>query len=374
MQLPADGEFEVRFTADGKVPGWYVATTELAAPTVSADNGRVAFTAVSIDQSVARQLYTVPAGASPYERISGPFASNAEGVANDAPFAGIFRERPPYQEVVPGTLVYIADQDTPGRKELYLVDLADPGNPVKLSGAEVEALSGQVESFRVSPADPTLIVYYIIASAGDALYLVDTDAPGDPVRIAEPGDYVNYDGDQRAFRLVAGGTAVVYQANSAVSNAIDDGQLFLVELDNPGVATRLNGPIDEGAGEQIRRFDRAGAVSPDGSLVAYSARLVDDPDTAENEFDRGALLLVDVNDPGNPVRIEDDINDSAAGEIAFSPDGAKLVYVRERFDGADDGPLWFADISDPGNPVPGGELDSFVDSDGWWISPGASTW
>ncbi|WP_405223994.1 cadherin-like beta sandwich domain-containing protein [Lentisalinibacter sediminis] len=367
VTLPADGEFEVRFRADGKVPGWYLATTELRSPALSGANGKVAFLARdrgSAGRPGAR-LHTVPEGASPYLELSDEFVDDfsTDGVRfSPARFTGA-RELPYYREVVPGRIIYLADHDTPGTYELYMVDLASPGAATKLNGAETA--SGEVSYFRVSPNDPTRVVYRVGSEDfGRQIWFVDTDDPGNSVRIAEPLSDPLYSGNQAHFEFVAGGDAVVYQADYTTDNNLEDGDLYLVDLDDPTVATRLNAPLDHDGGERIQQFDSRSAVSPDGSLVAYVANLTDES---------GVLHLVDVSDPGNAIPIQlDEINEERTIGVQFSPDGTKLVAVRDRFSGAGNGPLYLVDVTDPAQPAAAQPLDDFIDPDYIWIDP-AST-
>ena len=364
LTLPAEGEFEVRFRADGKVPGWYLATTELRSPSLSGANGKLAF--LSRDRgSTGRpgaRLYTVPQGASPYLELSDEFADEftPDGVRfNPARFTRA-RELPYYREVVPGRIIYLADHDTPGTYELYMVDLASPGAATKLNGAETA--SGEVSYFRVSPNDPTRVVYRVGGeNFGRQIWFVDTDDPGNSVRLAEPLSDPLYSGNQAHFEFVAGGDAVVYQADYTTDNNLEDGDLYLVDLDDPTTATRLNAPLDHDAGERIEQFDSRSAVSPDGSLVAYVANLADE---------NGVLHLVDVSEPGNAVPIQlDDVNEERTLGMRFSPDGTKLVAVRDRFSGAGNGPLYLVDVTDPAQPTAAQRLDDFINPDYIWIAP-----
>jgi hypothetical protein len=364
LTLPADGEFEVRFRADGKVPDWYVATTELRSPALSGANGKLAFLARERGNTgrPGARLHTVPEGASPYLELSDEFVDDftTDGVRFSPPTFGPRRELPYYREVVPGRILYLADHDTPGIYELYMVDLANPGEATKLNGAETA--NGEVSYFRVSPNDPTRVVYRVGGEDfGRQIWFVDTDDPGNSVRIAEPLSDPLYSGNQAHFEFVAGGDAVVYQADYTTDNNLEDGDLYLVNLDDPTVATRLNAPLDHDGGERIQQFDARSAVSPDGSLVAYVANLTDE---------NGVMHLVDVSDPGNAVAIQlDEVNEERVIGAQFSPDGTKLVAVRDRFGGAGNGPVYVVGVTDPAAPAEAQRLDDNADPDRIWMGP-----
>ncbi len=343
VTLPADGEYEVRFEAQGKVPGWYVATTRISVQAATGDNLKVAFLAYdrSAGSDGRERLFTVPNGASPYLELSSVFPDDfdTEGVrTGSSSLTPLQTDRPFYQEVSPGRIVYLADHDVPGKFELYMVEVANPGVTTKLNGAETgdATVFTEISDFQVSPADPTRIVYWVGGEdAGTELWFVDTDDPGNSVRLGEPTDDPLYDGNQYAFAFAGDGNSVVYQAGSTADTRLYDGGLYLVSLDAPAVATRLSAPVDNGNGETISAFirDWYDAVSPDGSLVAYKARLT----TGE------ALFLVPVADPGNAVRISIE-QDPSVDEFGFTPDGSGLLL------NTDDWSLWLVDVTDPAAP------------------------
>jgi len=344
VEIPADGEVIVEFEAQGKVPGFYVATTKVQPPLLVGENGQVAF--LADDTSVTgttNEMFFVPNGASNYQRLSGSFpppaTAIADGIVDNFGFWQAENWRRPaalFKEVAPGKIVYVADEETADVDELFLVDTSQPGVSIKLSGPEVAA-NNDIIDFTVSKSDPSLIVYQVGSrnSEGGDLYLVDTDAPQNRTAIAKPTNVnvVNV----TSFAMGRGGTSVLYLVDTDISSATRDGGLYEVQLAAPTSVSQVSPAIDFAGGQLLASFD----VSDDGTMVTYI-------ETSSNNSVRELRLL----DLANVQTAE--LVSAAQQKVltsSFSSDGNHLVYLVENTTSSGTGNLHYVDLSDAAGPA-----------------------
>ncbi len=378
VALPADDEYRVTFTADGKVPGFYVATTALLFNQPE-EGGLVAFPAQSAATGIG--LYRMnnegdgfdlltPAGISTTclspkatgVSCAGPNQQAGNGGRGDnfapGPRDGFFRE------LAPGQIIYVSDHDRPGFADLFSLNLDEPGLATRLSGAEIAGVEGySVLDFRHNAGSPRLVykvtpvqLSLALGEAG-ALYVVEVDAPEQ--RRAIP----LFDGPRATrFELSADGRWVVYESRTPDIGLIM-GDLFAVDLDSPGaLPVPVNPALNFIGGERMGSF----AISPDSRWVTYSVLEI------FGEGTRRQAYLVDLENPAVPIRVSAEAN-TRTMEARFAPDGSAIVYRNagsaNNLQGA--GPLFIVDLSDPsqpGTPVSVAQ-QSVGSSSSWRFSP-----
>jgi Tol biopolymer transport system component len=229
-----------------------------------------------------------------------------------------------------GTKVaYIADQDTNGVDELYLVDVATPGASQKLSDALTA--NGTVAWFEFSP-DGSHVVYHADQDTDEVfeLYLVDVATPG--VSLKLNGDLVPGGNTLAVFAFDSDGSRVLYAADQDTDEVFE---LYLVETATPGTSTRLN--EDLAAGGDVG-FDFG--FSPDGTRVVYVAE--------QDAAGVPELYLVEAATPGASVKLNAPlVAGGAASAFEVTPDGTEVIYFADQ-DTDDVFELYLADIAAPG--------------------------
>jgi Tol biopolymer transport system component len=165
-----------------------------------------------------------------------------------------------------------------------------------------------------APTAPTNPIVYIAANSTGTfeLFLVDGDSPGVATKINPP---LVAGGNVGAYALSPDLTHVAYLAFQ--ESATVPG-LYLVDLATPGTSTRLNSALVANGG--IDEF----AFSPDGARIAYIA----DQDVAG----KSELYLVVLANPGVSTKLNSALGadrDVAPGH-SFSPDGTKVLYAADQ--------------------------------------------
>jgi Tol biopolymer transport system component len=154
-------------------------------------------------------------------------------------------------------VAYCADQDVDGTLELYLVDLAVPGVSMKVNPSLAAGGNVQAATFRFGP-DSDFIVYRADQDVdGDnELYRVEVATPGVPVKI---NGTLPAGGDVSVFAINPDGLQLIYAADQDTEGVAE---LYNVDLSTPGTSTRLNPQPD---GTQIVMID----ITEDGTQVLY---------------------------------------------------------------------------------------------------------
>ncbi len=210
------------------------------------------------------------------------------------------------------SVVYLADQDVQFRRELYVVDLDNPGQPRKLNGALPN--DGNVDSlhpFLVTP-NGTGVVYRADQDKRGLpeLYLADLSHPGNTTKI-NPTLVSN--GQTWRFAFIKTGTALVYGATIGAQGR----ELYLTEFNSPGTAVKLSAPLT-GSESEVWLI----GPSPDGARVYYATR-----NPAGKVL---GLYVMDLASPGRATRM----TRGYAGSITtdwpvLSPDGRYLAFTAE---------------------------------------------
>jgi Tol biopolymer transport system component len=131
-------------------------------------------------------------------------------------------------------VVYCGDQDTDGVKELYTVDLGAPGVSVKLNAA-LPAGGEVTATYDISP-DSNFVVYVAEQETDDKkeIFRVDVAAPGLVTKVSAP---MIEQGDAWSFRIRSDGTHIAYIADQDQDEVWE---LYEVDLAALGAATKLS--------------------------------------------------------------------------------------------------------------------------------------
>ena len=211
-------------------------------------------------------------------------------------------------------VVYLADEDSNGVSELFLVNVDIPGFSANLSGPLVSR--GDVYSGFTFVPDGSAVVYLADEESDgvNELFIVETGVPGYSTKLNETlvggGDVLS------GFMVTPAGAEVIYRADQTVDNVFE---LYLVDLTTPGISTTLSSPMPAG-GDVLGEF----VISPAGDKIAYLA----DQDI-DNVFE---LYVVELNTPGVSYKINR--NPTTNGDVVvsgfrFSPDSGALAYVAD---------------------------------------------
>ena len=219
--------------------------------------------------------------------VSGPFALNGAG-----PGHAIVKKRPPWS---PDSrhVAFVSDHELPGTGALYLVDTSGPKPLQSVKMSAPLSPGSEIHVVHFTPDSKHLLYLTREPDEGDNLYLVAVDAPGAAVRLNDPLPADTYMPD--AHRLSRDGKRLLY----------------VVEAKPPGIRdlmyVDLGGPTPS-APVQINPEDHAflgHGFSPDGQHAFYLHK-VSDEQRALNHVDlRGPV-------PAAPVRL------SGADETVFS--------------------------------------------------------
>lgn len=270
--LSDDGRYTIEIVADGKVPGWYMGTTSIAAPTRKFD---------------LEFVYKIRGGDLFHVNLYKGLPELPVQLNPDRNGRRVFNFR-----AVPGGGVLYAFNRRTTPPDLYLADPANPGVATMLNReSEVPFGSFGVQLFEASPSDPTKVLYTVVyADSTGALYLVDTDEPGQSRQISD-ASLVSFHG-RVDFKFVRRGESVVYRVVTGSGTA----ESFIVDIGNPSTPVAFNSPL--AAGETIRTLTAGGGVSPTGVDFLY---------TAGDMTNRAELYTVQVFRPGSATRISNAI-------------------------------------------------------------------
>ena len=206
-----------------------------------------------------------------------------------------------------GNVVYLADQNTDGVFELFLVS-----SGAKLNGQMLPGATG-VTSFALTQ-DKSAVVY--IADENFVgifeLFRVNIATPGQSVKLN--GTITTPGGDVTSFAITPDGTSVVYRADQFFDEIFE---LFRVSFATPQASTRLNPAFSNGSGKSVKKF----AVTPDSTKVVYIAN--------QDSVNIDELYQVAFGFPGNPK-----LNVAlAAGrnvrDFAIAPNSGSVVYLAD---------------------------------------------
>lgn len=201
-----------------------------------------------------------------------------------------------------GNVVYLADKNTDGVFELFLVS-----SGAKLNGPIVAGGSG-VSTFALTP-DKSAVVYIADEKTVGVfeLFQVSIATPGVSAKLNGP--LLIPQGDVESFVITPDGTSVVYSADTQFDQVFD---VFRVLFTTPQASTRLNPAL--GVGQTVSKF----AVTPDSTKVVYIA----DQTPGVDE-----LFQVAFTNPLNPTKLNVPLaSPKNVTDFVISPNSASVVY------------------------------------------------
>ena len=257
------------------------------------------------------------------------------------------------------TAVYIADQETVGRFELYSTPVGGSSAAVKISeGLALGAGDEGVSAFQISP-DGTQVVFVADPSGGgvDDIFSVPIDGSSAPVQLNSgseapvTGFGVTPDSSRAAFVGVAGSGAVeLYSAaigaagsgvritdvasgnasGNVVAAVFSPDSTTVVFAADPGsddvfewlsVSLAAGTPGTEVQLSDAMGFVSLGAISPDSSTVVYTAD-EDAPDVMD-------LFAVPIGG-GSPIRLNPAHSGNGVSALAISSGGTRVAYLADQ--------------------------------------------
>ncbi|MEM7282556.1 MAG: hypothetical protein AAF438_13110 [Pseudomonadota bacterium] len=250
------------------------------------------------------------------------------------------------QSLVAEEILYLGDQDTANQLEVYLVDSDQPGQTTKINSTLTQGANG-LNYFFLS-FDATTVLY---AADQDTvgvsdLYTVNLNQPGVSTKMNPT--LVNGGNVQEAF-FSFDSTSIFYRADQDTDDTFE---LYQVALNSAGNATKLNGAIANGS-PGVDQF----LVTPDQSKVVY---------TAPNASNVLEFFVVDVQNPGiaTNLNVPMQAGDSITN-LEISADSQRVGYVRDRGFGQTQN-LFSVELDTPGvvtqlnsNLPGGGQVTSF---------------
>jgi hypothetical protein len=263
------------------------------------------------------------------------------------------------------TAVYTAD-DSPSLVvvNVFAVHPNDPGTAINVTQYPPEKRVSPNAGVKLSADGDRVLFLAFEVDDKFELFTAQVSNPGVTTRIGPQLD------DTQAilsYEFSPDGTKVIYlQLDSDAGGVgISSHDLFVVDLANPSVATKLNGTANPQSGAGPQGY----ALSPTGTLVAFTS--IDGSSTIPE------LYLVDYASPAAPVKMSGTVVGSGDGvfDQRFSPDGSRLFYLSEEHD-EDQFELYTVPVASPGasvrltppRTVPSGIADWDVGGDGTYVT------
>lgn len=302
----------------------------------SRDGTRVAFIA-DAETDGMNELYVVPSDAvSPRVKVSGALQALGD-VSTSFDFSP------------DGALVsFVADKDLDGVRELYTAPVDGSAPPTKVSGPLITG--GNVSSAAWSPDSSRLAFTADKDVDGQVeLYVTPADASSAPIKVS--GSVVA-DGDvQSGVAFTPDGANVIYRADSAVDGQID---LWITPRDGVVAPTSLSGTMI--AGGNVASF----LLSSSGERAVFVAS-AEDPSVNE-------LYVVSLATPGQRTKLSGTLVAGGAVKAisGFSPDGGSVAFIADRMvDGTDE--LWVVSVGGGGVVPVSGALGSGSVDEATWV-------
>lgn len=240
--------------------------------TVSPDGTKIAYRA-DVDADDAYELYLVDVQKPGMAvKLNGTLAPNG-WVRSDYKFS------PDSTQVL-----YRADGDVADVLELYLVNIASPGQPQKVNGTLV-AGGDVLNEFMFSPDGAT--IGYIADQETDEtleLFVVPTSALGNSMKVSGP---LVADGDVCRFKFSPNSERVAYCADEKTDGVIE---LFTVSLAAPEQSVKLNPTLVAGG-----RVNSDFVFSADSSFIVYTSE--------QDVSGLDELFMVEIANPGVSTKL-----------------------------------------------------------------------
>jgi Tol biopolymer transport system component len=333
----------------------------------SPDGSKLVYTA-SDENFASTQLYLVDlADPGTAIRLNGDLAQY--GAVSQAGF----------QFTPDGTHVVYTASELEAKFELYAVDLSAPGQSVRLN-APGGSVGGTHEGrFQILPDSRRVVYSAVWQNPGvRELHMVSLDKPGQPMTLSAPLQPAGYVFD---FAVSPDGQYATYTADQDTDGKLE---VFLVETNIPGISTKVNGPVQSVAslaqftpdskrilyaGDEergIRARDLYTAVigkpiirqrlnAPLAQTVDINAYTISEDGTQVIYRPKPSggfatdLMLAQLSKPSVAVKINGPIpNGSLDRTIKFSPNGESIAFVAVESHDNSIWELFFSRVSNPG--------------------------
>lgn len=329
------------------VPGGFVQSQDFS---WSPDGSRIAYQADElVDNDL--EIFVVDVGGAvpgPSQRVNGPLPAGAD--TDDR-----------WVWTPSGThIIYQADQDVLDVQEVYMVDVSGPtpGTPVKLNGPMISGGDVGTSDWDIAVSPDGLWMSYVADQDTDGteeLYVVDISGPtpGAPVKVSGPAQSFT---DNINVAWSPAGSKLAYVADESASSVYE---VYYVNLTggSPEPAVRIHPPIPSFG--RVAAGAAALAWSSDGARIAYRADTV-----VDNAFQ---VEVVDItgSTPSAPmVVVPPRSTGKTIDAFAFSPDGTRVAARGENVVEGDDelfvtdlvGPNAGVVVSVTGPPLTGGAV------------------
>ncbi|NJN18146.1 MAG: hypothetical protein HC822_18710 [Oscillochloris sp.] len=203
-------------------------------------------------------------------------------------------------------VVYIADQNTPGRHELFRVPIGG-GPTIRLNATMVS--EGDVVDFSISP-DGSRVIYRADQNVDEQYDIFTTlSSGGGTIRLNRE---LVAGGDVEQFAISANNQRVVYLADQ---NSDDVQELFSAPLTG-GTVIPLSAAAVDGPDEDVANFQ----ISPDGSRVVYRA---------DWEFDNRTALRSVLIGGGGDVGLNPTPLGGTSGSFVIGGDPARVLFLAD---------------------------------------------
>ncbi len=247
-------------------------------------------------------------------------------------------------------VVYIADENSPGIFELFRVNIATPGQSVKLNGT-ITTPGGDVTSFAITP-DGTSVVYRADQRFDEIfeLFRVLFATPQASI-LLNPAFAIASGKSVKKFAVTPDSTKVVYIANQ---DSVNIDELYQVAFALPQNPTKLN--VALAAGRNVTDF----SIAPNGGSVVYLADV--------NLLSVFELFLSPLTGPGSPTSLNSPlIGGETVASFAITPDSSAVVYRANNTPTGQFGLFWVPIAQPPQTSVPlngaltpGGKVSNFA--------------
>jgi len=303
FSVPIAGGTVTRLSADLPAGGDVGALSRNPDFLISSDSQRVVYIADQ-NQDGRRELFSVSIEGGTVVQLNSEITNSGSNIVN-------FQISPDGQRVV-----YLADQDDDETFELFSVPIA--GGTADRLHADISGVSGDVEEFQISP-DGAHVIYMADQDAFGVIELYRVSITGG-AQTRLNADLVSR-GDVLGFQISDDSSQVVYRADQDIDSTVE---IYSVPVLG-GTPVRLNDDLIVGGGDVGEEFD----ISPDSQTVVYIADQMFD-----NDFDLFSVSIAggevtQINPTNTNIEVTSFVSGLPDNAFAISPDSQQVVFLTD---------------------------------------------